>query len=90
MTFYTGVCKNCFQVFKLPFRTNCCNACRNSQEDEDVMEDIRQYLKEVPNSSALQISEALNLRLPAVLRFMEEGRLLTVRGSFSRLEDTEE
>ena len=52
---YTNVCKHCHKVFHSKIRTLCCKDCR--AEDEDQLDDIVKYLKEYPNSNALQISE---------------------------------
>lgn len=82
---YTNVCKHCHKVFKSKIRTLCCKECRTL--DEDQLDDIVQYLKQYPNSNALQISEELGIHPYEILKFMDEGWLGTVRGEFSRLPD---
>lgn len=82
---FTCVCKHCKNVFRSPIRTMCCKNCRTF--DENAFDDIEAYLKLYPNSNALQISEALGIDAYVILKFMEEGRLLKSRGSFSRLPD---
>lgn len=42
-----------------------------------------------PNSNALQISEELGIHPYEIIKFMDEGWLNTVNGTFSRLEDDE-
>ena len=66
-------------------RTLCCKDCR--AEDEDQLDDIVKYLKEYPNSNALQISEELGIHPYVILKFMEEGWLGESTGSFEKLPD---
>ena len=80
---YTNVCKHCHKVFKAKIRTLCCKECRS--DDEDQLDDIVRYLKEYPNSNALQISEELGIHPYEIIKFMEEGWLTRSTGTFSRL-----
>ena len=80
---YTNVCKHCKNVFKLKIRTLCCKECRHL--DEDQFDDIMAYLKEYPNSNALQISEELGIEAYVIVKYLEEGRLKIARGEFSEL-----
>lgn len=82
---YTNVCKHCHKVFKSKIRTMCCNDCR--KEDENQLDDIVQYLKLYPNSNALQIAEELGIHPYIVVKFIDEGWLGKVNGTFSRLSD---
>lgn len=82
---YTNVCKHCFKVFKSKFQTLTCNECR--QQDKEHFDDIESYLKEYPNSNALQISEALEITAYEVLKYLKEGRLGISRGRFEQIED---
>lgn len=82
---YTNVCKHCYTVFKAKIQTCVCNRCRS--KDEICFDDIEAYLKLYPNSNALQISEELGISVYAIIKYMQEGRLLVNRGVFSRLED---
>lgn len=82
---FTTVCKHCHKVFRAPIRTLCCKDCRS--KDENNFDDIEQYLKMYPNSNAMQISEELGINAYVILKYMEEGRLLVSRGTFSRLSD---
>lgn len=84
---FTGVCKHCHKVFLAPIRTLCCKECRSL--DENQFDDIEAYLKLYPNSNALQISEELGIHVYVILKYMEEGRLLVSRGTFSRLDEKE-
>lgn len=80
---YTSVCKHCKKVFKSKIRTLCCKDCR--AEDDRKFEDIEQYLKLYPNSNALQIGEELGIHPYEIVKYMEEGRLVEVKGTFRPL-----
>lgn len=80
-----NVCKHCCKVFKSRYKTYRCEDCK--QKDEDYFDDIESYLKEFPNSNALQISEALGITAFQVLHYIKEGRLNVSRGQFERLPD---
>ena len=84
---YTNVCKHCHKVFRSKIRTLCCKECRSV--DDSQLDDIVQYLKQYPNSNALQISEELGIHPYEILKFMEEGWLGTVNGVFSGLPDND-
>jgi hypothetical protein len=62
-----------------------CENCR--QLDSDHFDDIESYLREYPNSNALQISEALGITAYEVLHYLKEGRLNISRGHFEQLPD---
>ena len=80
---YRNVCKHCHKVFMSRLRAYSCEACK--QLDNDHFDDIEAYLKEYPNSNALQISEALGITAFEVLNYIQEGRLNIARGHFERL-----
>lgn len=82
---YTNVCKHCHKVFQSRFKTYACEDCK--QIDNDHFDDIEAYLKEYPNSNALQISEALGITAYEVLNYLKEGRLNIARGHFEQLPD---
>lgn len=82
---HNNVCKHCCKVFKSRFKTYSCEGCK--QKDQDYFDDIESYLKEYPNSNALQISEALGITAFQVLNYIKEGRLNVSRGRFERLPD---
>jgi hypothetical protein len=72
-------------VFSSRFKTYTCEDCK--QIDSDHFDDIEAYLKEYPNSNALQISEALGITAFEVLNYLKEGRLNISRGHFERLSE---
>lgn len=80
---YTNVCKHCHKVFKSKIRTMCCKDCRG--EDEDQLDDIVKYLKQYPNSNALQIAEELGIHPYVIVKFIDEGWLGKASGTFSKL-----
>lgn len=82
---YTNVCKHCRKVFQSRFKAYSCADCKVI--DNDHFDDIVAYLKEYPNSNALQISEALGITAFEVLNYLKEGRLNVSRGRFERLPD---
>ena len=80
---YTNVCKHCHNVFQSKFKTYSCKECK--EIDYSQFDDIEAYLKEFPNSNALQISETLGITAYEVLSFIKEGRLNMSKGVFSKL-----
>jgi len=72
-------------VFSSRLKAYSCEKCK--KVDSDHFDDIESYLKEYPNSNALQISEALGITAYEVLNYMKEGRLNISRGHFERLQD---
>ncbi len=81
---YTNVCKHCCKVFQSRFKTYYCENCK--EIDFNQFDDIENYLKEYPNSNALQISENLGITAYEVLAYLKEGRLNISKGTFSKLE----
>ncbi len=82
---HTNVCKHCQKVFKSKWKAYACEQCKTI--DDDHFDSIEAYLKEYPNSNALQISEALGITAFEVLNYLKEGRLNISRGSFERIPD---
>ncbi len=82
---YTNVCKHCRRVFKSRLKAYSCVDCKDV--DSDVFDDIEAYLKEYPNSNALQISEALGITAFEVLYYIKEGRLNISKGRFEKLDE---
>lgn len=80
---YTNMCKHCHKVFISRLKAYSCENCKTI--DGDHFDDIEAYLKEYPNSNALQISEALGITAFEVLNYLKEGRLNYSRGQFEKL-----
>lgn len=83
---YTNICKHCHKIFQSRFKRYACSECRKT--DEDHFDEIESYLKEYPNSNALQISEALGITAFEVIHYMKEGRLNVSPGKISKLPDS--
>ncbi len=81
----TCVCKYCHKMFQSPLRTMVCDECIGA--DNKKFEVIEQYLVDYPNSNAIQISEALEISVHDVLRYVDEGRLMISKGRFEALKD---
>jgi len=82
---YNNVCKHCHKVFISRLKAYSCEDCKKI--DSDHFDDIELYLKEFPNSNALQISEELGITAYEVLHYLKEGRLNISRGHFERIPD---
>lgn len=82
---YTNICRHCHKVFNSRFKAYSCEECKKI--DNDHFDDIEAYLKEYPNSNALQISEALGITAYEVLNYLKEGRLNISRGHFEQISD---
>lgn len=82
---HTNVCKHCHKIFMSRFKAYSCEECKTI--DSDHFDDIERYLKEYPNSNALQISEALGITAFEVLNYLKEGRLNISKGRFEKLTD---
>ena len=80
---YTNVCRHCHKVFMSRIKAYTCKDCKSI--DNDHFDEIEAYLKEYPNSNALQISEALCITAYEVLNYLKEGRLNISRGYFEKL-----
>lgn len=78
-------CRICGYSFYNRTQTNVCKDC--TKQADATYDCIVNYLKEFPNSNALQISEALNIPAYDVLTFLDNGQLLKSRGTFEKLPD---
>lgn len=80
------VCKHCMkQYIKTGLYTATCDNCKDI--DNMIFAQICAYLKNYPNSNALQVGEALGIRPMVVVKYIDEGRLCTNNGTFSMLPD---
>lgn len=82
---YTSVCKHCKKIFRAPMHTVCCNECR--QFVKDPFDDVKSYLKEFPNSNAMQIAEALGIPVNVIIQYIDDGFLCPVKGHFEKIQD---
>ncbi len=77
------VCRYCGKVFKHHSKISACPDCKDI--DEEQFDAIREYLKQYPNSNAIQIAEGLEITTMDVIRFIDEGRLVVSKGTFKQL-----
>lgn len=80
---YTNVCRFCGRMFMSRAKSTVCQECK--AKDDEIFSKIEEYLKQYPNSNAMQISEGLELSVVEVLRYIDEGRLQIAKGEFHKL-----
>ena len=78
-----NVCKHCQKQYISPTQGYCCEACKDI--DEMRYAQIKAYLSHYPNSNALQISEALDIKPYTILKYVDEGMLVVGKGEFEKL-----
>lgn len=76
-------CKHCFRSFQSRVFTMTCDRCK--ELDEQIFEQMTDYLKTYPNSNAMQIAEGLGIKASLVLKYVDEGRLVRAKGHFERI-----
>lgn len=77
-------CKICKKAFPSLTKVFSCPECRDA--DEKLFSLIEEYLKVYPNSNAIEISNALNIKTELIVSYIDEGRLTYSRGHFEKLE----
>ncbi len=78
-----NVCKHCMKQYISATKGFCCSKCKSI--DHMRFEQIKAYLSKYPNSNALQVSEALDIKAYTILRYVEEGTLTFGKGEFEQL-----
>ncbi len=78
-----NVCKHCQKQYISAVKGYCCNACKDI--DNMRFAQIKAYLNAYPNSNAIQIAEALDIKAYVVLKYIDEGLLTVGRGEFEKL-----
>lgn len=78
-----NVCKHCQKQYISPIKGYCCNACKDI--DKMRYEQIKAYLRNYPNSNAVQIADALGIKAYTVIKYVDEGMLVVNRGEFEQL-----
>ena len=78
-------CRHCKKLFTSAVRRQVCEEC--AKKEEELFRRIKEYLRQYPNSNAMQIAEGLEINVMSVLYFIDEGRLSMVTGSFSKLKE---
>ena len=70
-------CPRCGRVF-MRIREPICPAC--VKEEDQKFEDVRSFVKENPNRTIKEVSEACEVSVKAILRYIREGKLETSSG----------
>ncbi len=70
-------CPRCGRVFSY-MSSPICDAC--TREEEKIFELVKQYIYDNPNATATQISEATEVSVKKILKYLKDGRLLAVAG----------
>ncbi|HOJ78124.1 MAG TPA: MerR family transcriptional regulator [Bacillota bacterium] len=65
-------CKRCGKVFQYRGHNICYNCI--TQEEEDFQK-VREYIQKHPNSTTVEVSEATEVSIKTITRFLREGRL---------------
>jgi len=77
-------CRICKKAFPSLTKVFSCPECRDA--DEKLFSLIEEYLKVYPNSNAIEISNALNIKTELIISFIDEGRLTYSKGHFEQIE----
>ena len=70
-------CPRCGKVF-MKLREPICPDCVKAEEQN--FEEVRAYVKEYPNRSINEVSEATNVSVKRILRYVREGKLEATAG----------
>lgn len=78
-----NTCKHCKKVIISKFGSYTCPECK--EKDNKEFDQILDYLRQYPNSNAMQISDGLKIPVMQILKYIDEGRLLPSKGIFERI-----
>lgn len=78
-----NICKHCQKQYISPTKGYTCEECRSI--DKMRYEQIKAYLRVYPNSNAVQVAEALDIKPYTVLKYVDEGMLVIGRGDFEQI-----
>lgn len=70
-------CPRCRKVFNY-ISSPICESCE--KEEEKIFESVRDYLKQNPNFTLAQVSEATGVSAKKILKYVKEGRLEISKG----------
>lgn len=65
-------CKRCGHVFTYTGKSLCMTCLTEEQED---FEKVREFLFKHPNSTTIEVSDATDVEIKVITRFLKEGRL---------------
>lgn len=77
-------CRICKKAIPSLTKVYSCSECRDA--DEKLFTLIEEYLKVYPNSNAIEISNALNIKTELIISYIDEGRLTYSKGHFEKLD----
>lgn len=66
-------CSICNRLFEPSSDITVCPNCYKAHEEEFKI--IRQYIREHPNSNIVEVSEACNISIPQIRRWIKEERI---------------
>ncbi len=72
-------CKRCGRMFGYMGGLPICDLCK--RKDEEDFENVRTYLKENPGATMREVSDACEVSVEKITRFLREGRLEVREGS---------
>ncbi len=67
-------CKRCGKLFQYVTGKPICPACK--QQDEDDFDKVKNYLYEYPRTSLMEVSEATQVSIASIRKFLREDRLI--------------
>ena len=70
-------CRRCRKLFA-KIDSPICDDCK--KEEEKLFEEVKKYLRDFPNSTLSQISEATGMPLKKLVAYLREGRLEVASG----------
>ena len=78
-----NTCKHCHKVIISKLDTYTCPDCK--EKDDYDFDKILNYLKQYPNSNAIQIADGLEISVVQILKYIDEGRLVQSAGTFEKI-----
>ncbi|MFD2170110.1 FeoC-like transcriptional regulator [Tumebacillus lipolyticus] len=69
-------CKGCGRLYNQQVHVNVCPRCR--QEEEQQFYAVREYLKENRRASLYELSDATEVEVSLIIKWIREGRISTV------------
>ena len=76
-------CKFCGKIFQTKRVETVCPDCKSI--DDALFSKIEEYLRQFPNSNAMQIADGIGVSAMEILQYIDEGRLQLSKGEFKRL-----
>ena len=70
-------CPRCGRIF-VKIKDAICNACVKAEED--IYEAVRTYVKENPNQTIKEISDACDVSVKRILTYLQDGKLEASEG----------